>query len=650
MKVREFLVYVGVKANTKPVEAFEAAVGKLELTLNRMATRAVNAAAETLRVGAAAQAAGGQMHGPITQSQALAMRLEDIGARAGAAHDHLANAGAAASDFAGRVKMAAGGVLVLVGAITAYTGAAVANALAVGQDSKQIEEQAKALGYTVEQYQELRTVLGDVGIDASNMADLLNTISEHAQAAANGSKEMAATYKLIGVNANDLKNKHPQEVLERIADGLAHATNEQKRLAFASGQFGDDLSRHVVPVLQQGGAELRKMMEQAKRTGGVLSDKGVKSSAAFARSAGLLTRRLTGLRREAGAALAPALLILTDRMSAFLDTNSALIRSSIVSTMERIGIALVVMGDAAETADKFIRKVGGYSTVFTTMAAGALALTAAFVLWQTGGAAYAGAVAMGEAILGIAAALGVAELFAGIPALIIGAAAVSTLVTFILPSLALFSAVIAGIIVVLDELWITFSGGDSLIRRWAESWKEQDNVLGAIARLLLQVIADFVALGRVLSAVGSILYRLGEGALDFAQGKLKELWKQLTTVQDTPFTVWLKGVIDEFTAWDKASQSLIDNLADLLEKIAAAPDLLGAIGGAFGFSGAPSPATAPLPAPVPAAARGSQKLYQGGTYNINGGAMSAAETAATAQALRDSEHRAAAVVLSGGDE
>lgn len=658
MKIRELIVSLGFRADSAAVANFDNAVQGLRARLAGLVTEALQAASTTRGLGRAGQDAARQF-GPLTRWQDFALRLQNLRESAALAASTISRTtGPALADLGQRLSVVGRVAAVGAGAIVGFVGGLIANSAAVARQTLEYERQAAALDVTVEKYQELASVFASFGVDSSNMADFFNTIADRAQDAQQGTGEAVTQFKMLGISIRDLRGADPQQILAQLADGFQRATDTTKYLAAASRIFGDDLSRKVIPLLQAGREGIERYTASVRRFGGVLSKDQVRAGAALQLSLARVGVQVDGLRKQLGASLAPALTRIVDRIGDWLDQNSALLRSGIDRWAGRLGLAFDLISEGADSADRAIRHLGGYERMLVGLGVAAGALAAGFVAFQVGGAAFAGATALGGIVAGLATLLGAGAAVAGVPAVVLGIAAIGSAVMTLAPAaLVLGTIAAAGVLAVLalDDLWTFIQGGDSLLTRFVVSWTGAGGALGAYAsrlsalRDLLRATLDLLsAVGGAAGAVLAAGFRRASAEVTTMLGKLG-LLQPVITLADRLF----QGIFVEGAA------SMI-RLANGIERVTAGlrgltaigkTGGLGALASVFGSAAMGTLGGAPIPSSSSVSSRSSSRTYQGGAVTVNGvGGLDPIAAAAVGQSLQDADRRAGWGVLMGGDE
>jgi len=176
---------------------------------------------------------------------------------------------------------------------TAVTGAA----LAVGQmtlrlaaSARDITNNSRAMGLSVEQYQKYENAAQVAGVSTNTLTEGVNKFRERAVDALKGNKELAESFKVFGINAREAANT-PQQAFEKLLDQLQRYPNDVSKANLITRIFGEghrELSSAVVSLTQNQG-ELRK---QLQATGVVMNAQSAKELSQLNRDYELLTLRV----------------------------------------------------------------------------------------------------------------------------------------------------------------------------------------------------------------------------------------------------------------------------------------------------------------------------------------------------------------------
>lgn len=205
-------------------------------------------------------------------------------------------------------------------AIAAIGTAAIAAAKKIASLAKEtaeygdtVDKESQKLGISAELYQELDYAMQRNGGEISDLSKGVKNITKDLAAYANGTESAADKYAKLGVSMKnaDGSMKSEQQMLLDTIQALADMTDETQRDAAAQEIFGKSAAE-LKPLLNSGADGIKSLMDEAKQYGMVMSDEGVKASAAFQDSLTRLNGTLNGFKNNLMAEVLPSLTKMSD--------------------------------------------------------------------------------------------------------------------------------------------------------------------------------------------------------------------------------------------------------------------------------------------------------------------------------------------------
>lgn len=280
-------------------------------------------------------------------------------------------------------------------------------------------EDLQALGYAAVQN----------GSSLEGMNNTLTKLGVNAYEAANGNKSLAESFAKAGIRVKDLNGqlRPAADILGDVADHLASIPEEERAgVAFALlGKSGKEL----IPTLAGGRDALEAMKQEARDLGAVMSSDTVAALDDFGDEQDKVKAALGGLRNTVVAELLPVLKEMVGDLLAWVKANRQIIAQKLKFVLEGIVGALKIFGKIVGTTVSAVEWLANHMGV---LAAGILAVAAALVVFQ--GASIAAALASAAAWI-----------WAALPIAIV--------------ALGLFA-----IILILQDLYSWFNGGDSVLK------------------------------------------------------------------------------------------------------------------------------------------------------------------------------------------
>jgi TP901 family phage tail tape measure protein len=163
---------------------------------------------------------------------------------------------------------------------------------------------AQRTGTSVEAFQELAFAAKDVGIEASDLEHSLVLMSRAAFGASEGSGEMGAAFKKLGVQVKDADGhiRPTEELLTDFAEKFKELPDGPEKTALAMRAFGRS-GAQMIPLLNQGSEGIAKLREEAHEFGKVLDGETLEAAERFRKNNLALDESLEGLKLALGGEL-----------------------------------------------------------------------------------------------------------------------------------------------------------------------------------------------------------------------------------------------------------------------------------------------------------------------------------------------------------
>ncbi|NRP31857.1 MULTISPECIES: phage tail tape measure C-terminal domain-containing protein [unclassified Aliiroseovarius] len=277
-----------------------------------------------------------------TGGRQVRAELEGVGAAGsrgmGRLSRELDQANARMAAFARRAKIAAtAAATALAGAVVAMTRSTVAAANEIGQ----LSQVANA---NPEVFQRWAAASATVGIEQEKLADILKDVNDRVgDFLQTGGGPMADFFENIaprvGVTADQFARLSGPEALQLYVDSLEKAGVSQQEMTFYLEAMASDTTR-LIPLLQNGGAEMTRLGAQAQALGAVLDADAI---AAMRRSELALVsigQVFTGVRNRIAVALAPTLEAAANAFVALASSSSPISKAfdAVLANLDRLAI------------------------------------------------------------------------------------------------------------------------------------------------------------------------------------------------------------------------------------------------------------------------------------------------------------------------
>lgn len=177
------------------------------------------------------------------------------------------------------------------------------------------------------------------GITAQDLETALGKIPRKIADAADGSKQAADTFRLLGTNAAELQQLDPEQQFLRIADGFKNLTDAGKRSTVALRLF-EETGIRFIPLLSQGAEGIQAYREELESLGGLLGTDVTDASEKWRDSLTNLDRVSLGLKVQLTRAFLPTLERVADLIQDLAQTGQLAAGLEIAAKAMR-GLAVV---------------------------------------------------------------------------------------------------------------------------------------------------------------------------------------------------------------------------------------------------------------------------------------------------------------------
>ena len=194
-------------------------------------------------------------------------------------------------------------------ATAAAAAALVGSVKAAADYGDQLDNMAQRTGVAVEELSRLQYAakLSDTSTEALSKG--IGNLSKLMVGAAAGGAESGALFERFGISLRNADGtmRSTTEVLYDLSDVFTAMPDGPEKTAMAMDFFGKKLGQELIPLLNQGGAGLRAMGDEAERLGLVLNSAQAKAAADFNDNLDRLGQLSRGVAVSIGNALIPAL-------------------------------------------------------------------------------------------------------------------------------------------------------------------------------------------------------------------------------------------------------------------------------------------------------------------------------------------------------
>jgi phage-related minor tail protein len=216
-----------------------------------------------------------------------------------------ADAKAQAEESFGGVTDLIGGAMTAAGAtITATLTAAVVDFANTGDA---IQNMSDKTGMSTTAVSEWGHAFEMTGASLDSLGTITKTVSRLMDDVSAGGEKSAETFKKIGINADELKGKSPDQVFETLIKAVAGVEDPLQRAAVAQELFGR-AGIDLLPLLKSGAAGIDELRAEAHELGIVFDSEAAAAGDAFNDNLERLGKSVRGVGFELAQALMPAII------------------------------------------------------------------------------------------------------------------------------------------------------------------------------------------------------------------------------------------------------------------------------------------------------------------------------------------------------
>jgi len=242
-------------------------------------------------------------------------------------------------------------------------------------------------------------------VDSGQLADGLKFLNRNTVEAASGTGPAAEAFRALGVSVREGNGelKPTATLFIEVAEAMARMEDGSIKTDLAMKVFGRS-GTELIPMLNAGREEIKRLGDEAERLGIVLSEKDAKAAEEFNDSLSTLLVAVTGLGTGVTVGLLPQLTNLAKRMTAFIDANRPEIIARMKVLFGQISDALPgiikglqefanFLGQIAAVMVPLIALLGGFNGVLDVLAV-VMVTRVAVGIWSAVSAVYGLNVAM----------------------------------------------------------------------------------------------------------------------------------------------------------------------------------------------------------------------------------------------------------------
>lgn len=277
----------------------------------------------------------------------------------------------------GRDLTRVGGVI--AGAGTAIVGSITAAAVSFAGFGDTLNKMAIRTGVSTEALSELKFAAEQSGASLEVVEKGIRKMQQTIGEAANGSQSYIDALGNIGLSLDKLSGKSPEDQFMLIAERVAAISDPTMRAAAALEIFGRS-GTQLLPLMT---GDVRKLREEARKLGLTMSGEDAQAAADLTDAMNRMWKSMEAAWNKVGAAVAPMLETLADRVASIAVTSQEWIKANgeVIVTLLKVGAGLAAVGTAliafGQLAYGAAAAVGALTAAMTFMAAHPVAIVIA---------------------------------------------------------------------------------------------------------------------------------------------------------------------------------------------------------------------------------------------------------------------------------
>ena len=232
----------------------------------------------------------------------------------------------------------------IVSGVGAATAGLAAMTTTLANSAREIKNLSGVANASTTDFQKIAFAAKRFGIEQEKVSDILKDTNDRVgDFLQTGGGPMADFFEkigpLVGVTADEFARLSGPEALQLYVSSLEKAGASQQEMTFYMEALAGDATL-LLPLLRDNGAELKRLGEEAVKTGNVLSDLDFKELEEITRTTDALSAAFSGVAKQVTLAAVPAINDLADLLS----------NPNTIESAEKLGNAIVLSVSAATKA------------------------------------------------------------------------------------------------------------------------------------------------------------------------------------------------------------------------------------------------------------------------------------------------------------
>lgn len=246
------------------------------------------------------------------------------------------------------INTTAGKLAILVG-MFAGVGALAKNGLGTSALAKQTAVLAQQAGMSVQVYQKWAYILGQCGLEVSDMIGAQQTLLEAQMDVRDGAEEMVAAFERIGLSQDAVLGMNQQQLYEAVVEGLQGVENATERAHIAQILLSED-AKNLAPLFNMTAQEVAVLTNNFNTLNGAMSQNLIQSSLRLQSAVGNLSAAWQGLKNTLAEAVLPFIITVANALAKVI---------AIINLFTRTIFGFEIGGGSE--VDSATAGIGGYS-------------------------------------------------------------------------------------------------------------------------------------------------------------------------------------------------------------------------------------------------------------------------------------------------
>lgn len=326
-----------------------------------------------------------------------------------------------------------GGIIAAAGAVDlTIKGITLGLVNSFANTATEIDQLTKRLNVNAEAFQATAFAAKSFGIEQDQLADGMKELSMRAGEFALDGKANADAFGEIGITQAQVKQygNNIEGLFSLVRNKLSEVKEQGKRQFLADALFGGGLADVGGEFFSQTSEKIAALQKQARESGMVISQDNLDMAREYTREMDLLQARIKGLWNIVASRLLPVFTRITRQMKEFFDLHGEDIVDALTAAINGLTTAIKYLGIAAAIATPYLIGSAAIAS-WAKLIALTNTLTGAFLAMRTGALLAWAAAAAGPALVG---------------------------------------AAIISLILVIQDIYTYFTGGDSITGRIIEAF------------------------------------------------------------------------------------------------------------------------------------------------------------------------------------